>query len=81
MNNQTTWQRFAPLGLITIGFGLSLLGNTMERKAAGQPWFWRGTVSLSVINAGIALFGEAVKARTLHEWQQKEAHNATNHNV
>ncbi len=71
MTQHQKWLRLAPAGLATIGFGLSLLGNTMERKAAGQPWFWRGTVSLSVINAGMALFGEAVKARALYEWAQQ----------
>ena len=71
MNSYQKWQRFAPVGLATIGFGLSLLGNTMEHKAAGRAWFWRGTLSLSVINAGVAMFGEAVKSRALYEWAQQ----------
>lgn len=70
MDTYTTWKRFGPLGLVTVGLGLSMLGATAERKIAGQSWFWRGTLSLSVVNAGLALFGESVKARALFEWTQ-----------
>lgn len=67
MQHKQKWQLFAPVGLATIGFGLSLLGDTVERKSKGGRWFVRGTVSLSLINAGICIFGDAVKARALYE--------------
>jgi hypothetical protein len=57
-------------GLILIGFGLSLFGQAVIYKATGAPlkkWFWWGTLSLVVINAGICVFGDAVKQRMIYE--------------
>lgn len=67
------WRLLAPSGLATIGFGASLLGHSIELKTTGAPlaqWFLWGTLSLVVFNSGIALFGEAVKARLLYELGQ-----------
>lgn len=64
------WQFFAPLGLALIGLGLSLLGHSIGLKQANVStltWFGWGTLSLVLINARIAIFGEAVKARVLFE--------------
>jgi len=72
MDHKQKWQLLAPVGLATIGFGLSLLGDTIERKSNGKRWFWRGTLGLSLINAGVAMFGDAVKERTLYELQQDD---------
>lgn len=67
MDHQRKWQLLAPAGLTLIGFGLSLLGDTIERRIAGKTWFIRGTLSLSVINAGVSIFGDAIKERALYE--------------
>jgi hypothetical protein len=70
MTHFQKWQRFAPLGLATIGFGASLLGYSIQIKTEGAPtltWFIWGTLSLLVLNAGVAVFGDAVKHRVLYE--------------
>lgn len=67
MEHKRKAQLLAPAGLVLIGFGLSLLGDTIERKTNGGTWFWRGTLSLSAINAGISIFGEAVKEQALYD--------------
>ena len=64
------WRLFAPLGLGVIGLGATLLGHSIGLKTGGASvWTWGlwGTLSLVVLNSGIALFGEAVKHRTLFE--------------
>ena len=69
-----TWRAFAPLGLGVIGLGATLLGHSIGLNSGGAPfwtWFLWGTLSLVVLNSGVALFGEAVKHRTLFEVQQK----------
>ena len=63
-------RNLAPVGLIGIGFGLSLFGEAVRLKSDGAPlwrWFVVGTLSLVVVNSGIALFGEAVKHSTLRD--------------
>lgn len=70
MMHEQTWRRFAPLGLALIGFGASLLGHSIELKIEGVStlsWFLWGTFSLIVLNAGVAVFGEAVKHRALYD--------------
>jgi len=73
MTHFQIWQRYAPLGLALIGLGASLLGHSIEIKVEGAAtlsWFLWGTVSLVVLNAGVAVFGEAVKHRAIHDIQQ-----------
>lgn len=72
MDHKRKWQLLAPAGLATIGFGLSVLGDTIERKSNGDAWFWRGTIGLSLINAGVCIFGDAVKERALYEWELRK---------
>jgi hypothetical protein len=65
------WKRLAPLGLVTVGFGASLVGqSTILKSETRSAWKWvaLGTVSLAVLNAGLCLFGDAVKHRALYEW-------------
>ncbi len=57
-------------GLILIGLGLSLFGQSVIYKSKGEPlkkWFLWGTISLIVVNAGICVFGDAVKIRMQYE--------------
>ena len=73
MTHKKKWRLFAPLGLATTGMGLSFLGHSIGLKLGGAPfitWFIWGTFSLALFNAGLAMFGEAVKHRTLHDLQK-----------
>lgn len=75
-NHYRRWQILAPLGLALSGLGASLLGHATLVKQAGKPfwqWFVWGTVSLCIFNAGVAIFGEAVKERTLYELEMKSS--------
>ena len=74
MNHYKKWRLLAPLGLGTVGFGASLLGYAVERKtnkASFISWFALGTLSLVVLNSGVAMFGEAVKHRVLLDLEEK----------
>lgn len=73
------WMGFAVAGLMLCGFGLSLFGEALGHKLAGEAWwYWAlwGTGALSVFNAGISLFGQAVLYRVelnaLLKTEQKE---------
>jgi hypothetical protein len=69
------WKRLAPLGLVAVGFGASLVGQSTllkSNRAATWKWVALGTVSLAVLNAGLCLFGDAVKHRALYEWRRDE---------
>lgn len=78
-NYYRKWRWTAPLGLMLIGFGFSLSGQAIILKADTGPWWeWvaLGTVGLVVFNAGISIFGDAVKRRTWDEILQREEQNA-----
>lgn len=67
------WKKLAPLGLVGVGFGASLVGQSAilkGRNASTWKWVALGTVSLAVVNAGLCLFGDAVKHRALYEWMR-----------
>lgn len=64
------WIIEAVLGLILVGFGLSLFGQSVIYKSKGESlkkWFLWGTLSLVVFNAGLCIFGDAVKTRMIYE--------------
>lgn len=65
--NYSKWNRLAPLGLGLIGLGLSLTGHAIIAKSKDKGWFLTGTLGLILVNSGIAIFGESVKARALYE--------------
>jgi hypothetical protein len=67
MNHRMKWMLFSPLGLTIIGLGVSLTGEAIRAKSAGEGWFWLGTLGLVVLNAGVAVFGDGVKSRGLME--------------
>ena len=67
------WLFESVAGLILIGFGLSLFGQSVIYKSRGErlkKWFWWGTLSLVVFNSGICIFGDAVKTRMQYESRQ-----------
>ncbi|WP_235641405.1 hypothetical protein [[Limnothrix rosea] IAM M-220] len=35
------------------------MGESITRRINGEPWFWWGTISLAVINAGLGLMIES----------------------
>ena len=64
------WDELAPRGLALIGFGVSVLGEAIAAKGNKKGflrWFLSGLVGLVALNAGVSIFGEAVKHRTLYE--------------
>lgn len=64
-----TWQRYAPLGLLLVGVGASVIADATVRKTrtGGAGWMLEGTVGLVALNAGLSVFGEAVKRRALYD--------------
>ena len=69
------WATLAPLGLLATGLGASGVGQSTLMKGRDAPtWKWvaAGTASLVALNAGLCLFGDAVKHRALYEWTRSE---------
>ena len=69
------WKTLAPLGLLATGLGASGVGQSTLLKGRDEPtWKWvaAGTASLVALNAGLCLFGDAVKHRTLYEWMRED---------
>lgn len=69
------WKTLAPLGLLATGLGASGVGQSTILKSRDAPtWKWvaAGTASLIALNAGLCLFGDAVKHRALYEWARGE---------
>ncbi len=53
------WYLKAQIGILLFPFGLCLFGEALADKISDRPWFWSGTISLIVINAGIGLMIES----------------------
>lgn len=71
--NRWLWK--APTGLIIIGFGISLIGESITAKANAtsfSDWFFLGTFSLVVFNAGLCIFADSVKDRAVYEIKQNQ---------
>ncbi len=69
------WLIQAPLGLVLVGFGACLIAESAILKAGGAAtWQWvvAGTVSLSVFNAGLCFFGNAILERMRYERSREE---------
>ena len=77
MNIRTKWLVFAPLGLSLIGFGLSVTLEANRLKTIGEPWFALGTLGLVILNAGVAVFGDAVKCRAIIELEERNGRGAS----
>ncbi len=57
---------FSVGGLLLVGFGVSLIGESIQFKAnypEGWGWVAYGTLALCVFNAGISCFGRGVIER------------------
>lgn len=57
----------APAGLVLIGAGVSMAVDAGFVKAAGDNWFWYGTLALIVLNSGVCVFGRAVVEQLRNE--------------
>ena len=70
------WKTLAPLGLLAVGLGASGVGQSTLLKGDHDTPTWKwvaaGTASLAALNAGLCLFGDAVKHRVLYEWKTDE---------
>jgi hypothetical protein len=64
MNVKTKWLLFSIGGLLLIGAGLSVIGEAILLKGAGESFFWMGTAGLVLFNAGLSLFGQGVVLRS-----------------
>ena len=60
------WYVRAQLGILLLPAGLCLFGEAVSRRTlqlaggtGGGPWWWYGTLSLILINAGIGLMIES----------------------
>ncbi|PSR14811.1 MAG: hypothetical protein DA408_10110 [Bacteroidetes bacterium] len=64
------WLLQAPLGLVLVGLGLSLVADAALYKFQGAAtWSWvaYGTVALVVFNSGLCVFGDAILQRVRFE--------------
>ncbi len=64
------WLLRAPLGLVLVGFGLSLVieaGFYKHSGAATLEWVGYGTLALVVFNSGLCIFGDAILQRLRYE--------------
>ncbi len=57
------WFLSAMVGMMLVGYGLSVLSEAGHLKHTNAPflrWFLLGTYSLIMVNSGLALFGQAI---------------------
>ena len=65
MNSRLRWYLKAQTGVLLLPVGLCLFGEAVSRKVVQMmggeagPWFWIGTTSLILINAGLGLMIES----------------------
>ena len=74
------WLIQAPVGLVIIGFGACLIAESAMFKSTGGEtclWVAAGTVSLSVFNAGLCIFGNSILERVRYE-QKAQQHRTDN---
>lgn len=64
MNTKTKWLLFSISGLLLVGAGISVIGEAILLKGAGEGFFWMGTAGLVLFNAGLSLFGQGVVFRS-----------------
>jgi len=74
MTHKKKWLIFAPVGLLVIGAGASMVDWAGSLKTQGEPtkkWVLAGTAALVVLNAGVSLFGQGIVESVLHELREK----------
>jgi hypothetical protein len=68
------WLYTAIGGIFFIGFGLSLLGDSIILKSVNADfyhWFVIGTVAFILFFTGLSLFGNAINLRTQIDFYKK----------
>lgn len=73
MSKWWKWYIKAQVGVLMFPAGLCLFGEAISRRIDGEPWFWIGTASLTVINAGIGLM---IDSGLLQGIPKKEENNS-----
>ena len=76
MTHKSKWLLFAPLGLVAVGAGASMVhwaGTLKDQNRPARQWLLAGTGALAVLNAGLSLFGRGVVEKVLHEVREKPA--------
>lgn len=74
MTHKTKWLLFAPLGLVAVGAGASMVhwaGSLKDQQVPAPEWLAAGTAALVVLNGGLSLFGRGVIEKVLHEVREK----------
>jgi hypothetical protein len=74
MTHKTKWLIFAPAGLVLVGAGASMVHWAGSLKDQGRPareWLGAGTLALTVLNAGLSIFGQGVAEKVLHDLHEK----------
>jgi hypothetical protein len=69
------WLTHAVGGILLMGFGLSLLGESTIMKFSGEgflSWFGLGTLALLLIFAGLSIFGQAVVYKSILDRKKKK---------
>jgi hypothetical protein len=69
------WLIKAPLGLVLVGFGASLIVEAGFYKHSGATtlnWVAYGTFALVVFNSGLCVFGDAILERVRYENRKKD---------
>lgn len=64
------WLTLAPLGLVLIGFGLSMVADAAIYRLNGAPtinWIAYGTIALVVFNSGLSVFGRSILEKVRSE--------------
>jgi hypothetical protein len=67
-NLKRKWLVYAISGILLMGFGLSVFGESVIIKSNGEiwwKWFVWGTISFIIFFSGLSLFGQAVIYRFL----------------
>ncbi len=63
-SKKTLWWIYSIVGLCLVGFGLSVLGEAIIAKIENRAWFWIGTLSLALVNAGLCFIGGAIHLKS-----------------
>jgi hypothetical protein len=69
------WSRLSGIGMLLIGMGASIIGHAAWLKGSRRGffgWFFVGSLGLVILNAGVAVFGDAIKHRSLYEVQLEQ---------
>ena len=76
MNSRLRWYLKAQTGVLLLPAGLCLFGEAVSRKVVQMmggeagPWFWAGTASLILINAGLGLMIESGLTKSIPDRRQ-----------